>query len=78
MRYLCAALFVMMCSASASAQGAPPGAARMSADDVVARLMRFDRNKDFKIAIDELPERMQSRRSATGRSPISTSGRSAG
>ena len=59
MRYLGAALFVLMCSASASAQGAPPGAARMSADDVVARLMRFDRNKDFKIAIDELPERMQ-------------------
>lgn len=59
MRYLCAALFVLMLSASASAQGVPPGAARMSADDVVARLMRFDRNKDFKIAIDELPERMQ-------------------
>ena len=31
----------------------------MSPDDVVARLMQFDRNNDFKIAIDELPERMQ-------------------
>ena len=31
----------------------------VSADDVVARLMQFDRNNDFKIEIDELPERMQ-------------------
>ena len=60
MRYTCAALFVLIVSASASAQGVSPGAqARVSADDVVARLMRFDRNNDFKIAIDELPERMQ-------------------
>ncbi len=32
---------------------------RLGADDVVARLMQFDRNNDFKIEIDELPERMQ-------------------
>lgn len=59
MRYLCAAVFVLMLSAPASAQGVPSGAPRMNADDVVARLMRFDRNKDFKISIDELPDRMQ-------------------
>jgi len=36
-----------------------PESRRLGADDVVARLMRFDRNNDFKIEIDELPERMQ-------------------
>ena len=58
-------LLLLSCAVTASAQNvsAPPIApkepARMSPDDVVARLMQFDRNNDFKIAIDELPERMQ-------------------
>ena len=66
MRYGCAVLLILMSSAvTAPAQRLStflPTAntqARMSADDVVVRLMRFDRNGDFKIAIDELPDRMQ-------------------
>ncbi len=66
MRYGCAVLLILMSTAvTAPAQRLStflPAAntqARMSADDVVVRLMRFDRNGDFKIAIDELPERMQ-------------------
>jgi len=66
MRYRSVLLLVLLsCAVTASAQNvsAPPIApkepARMSPDDVVARLMQFDRNNDFKIAIDELPERMQ-------------------
>src|SRR5262245_40774854 len=31
----------------------------LGVDDVVARLMAFDKNKDGKITRDELPERMQ-------------------
>ena len=67
MRYLYAALAMLISSAAAaSAQGVqvldPAGkaaTARVSADDIIARLMLFDRNNDFKLAIDELPERMQ-------------------
>ena len=66
MRYGFAVLVMLMSSAApSSAQrltdllATPKGAARVSADDIVARLMQFDRNHDFKLAIDELPERMQ-------------------
>jgi len=66
MRYGCATLvmlFSFAVMASAQNVSAPPIApkepARMTPDDVVARLMQFDRNSDFRIAIDELPERMQ-------------------
>jgi hypothetical protein len=66
MRYGCATLamlFSFVLTASAQNVSAPPIApkepARMTPDDVVARLMQFDRNNDFKIAIDELPDRMQ-------------------
>ena len=62
----CIALLILMSSAvSASAQGvsmtlsATKPQAGASVDDVVARLMQFDRNNDFKLAIDELPERMK-------------------
>ena len=34
----------------------PP--ARITVDDIVARIMRFDKNKDGKVTKDELPERM--------------------
>ena len=34
-------------------------AAKVTADDVIARLMFFDRNQDGKVAIEELSERMQ-------------------
>jgi hypothetical protein len=66
MRYRSGLLILLLsCAVTASAQNvsAPPippkEPARMSPDDVVARLMQFDRNNDFKIGIDELPERMQ-------------------
>ena len=36
-----------------------PRPAGLGVDDVVARLMAFDKNKDGKITKDELPERMQ-------------------
>jgi hypothetical protein len=62
----CIALLIVVSSAvSASAQGAfvTVSAVRQQAgasvDDVVARMMQFDRNSDFKLAIDELPERMK-------------------
>ena len=78
MRYTCAALFVMMLSASASAQDvstqfAPAlqvlptvrtlqmntADARLSVDDVLARMMTFDRDRDGRVATGELSERMQ-------------------
>ncbi len=34
-------------------------AAMLSVDDIVERIMSFDKNKDGKITKDELPERMQ-------------------
>ena len=34
------------------------GPGRLGADDVVARIMAFDKNKDGKVTKDELPERM--------------------
>jgi EF hand len=37
----------------------PPLPAGLGVDDVVARLMAFDKNKDGRITKDELPERMQ-------------------
>jgi hypothetical protein len=37
----------------------PPLPGGLGVDDVVARLMAFDKNKDGKITRDELPERMQ-------------------
>jgi len=78
MRYICAALFVLMLSASASAQGfspqfapeplqmltvlqalQPPGTqATLSADDVLARVMTFDSDRDGRVATTELSERM--------------------
>jgi hypothetical protein len=42
-------------------KGSGPGFARqapISVDDIVARIMSFDKNKDGKITRDELPERM--------------------
>lgn len=36
-----------------------PGGPALTTDDVVERLMSFDKNKDGKITKDELPERMQ-------------------
>ena len=79
MRYGCAALFVLMLSASASAQGGstqfapeplqmltvlqalqPPGTqATLSADDVLARVMTFDSDRDGRVATAEFSERMQ-------------------
>ncbi len=70
MRYGCAALLMLMSfAATASAQGGSAlvgtrlvsggQEARVSVDEIVARLMQFDRNRDFKLAVDELPERMQ-------------------
>jgi EF hand domain-containing protein len=35
------------------------GGRRLTADDIVERIMSFDKNKDGKITKDELPERMQ-------------------
>src|SRR5262245_29864192 len=35
----------------------PPG--RLGVDDIVERIMAFDKNKDGKVTKDELPERMQ-------------------
>jgi hypothetical protein len=43
-------------------QDFPPGFARpapLGVDDVVERIMAFDKNKDGKVTRDELPERMQ-------------------
>src|SRR5262249_29943248 len=37
----------------------PADLRRLTADDVVARIMSFDKNGDGKITKDELPERMQ-------------------
>ena len=66
MRYGFAVLLTLMSSAAtASAQvvsaflSTGKQEARLSADDVVARLMQFDRNSDFKLTFDELPERMR-------------------
>lgn len=66
MRYVFALLLMLVSSAAtASAQtlsdflATPKGGARVSADVIVARLMQFDRNHDLKLAIDELPDRMQ-------------------
>lgn len=66
MRYVFAVLLMLMSSAAmASAQvvssflSTGKQQARVSADDIIARLMQFDRNHDFKLAMDELPERMQ-------------------
>jgi hypothetical protein len=42
-------------------QGPPPGLvqpARISVEDIVERIMAFDKNKDGKVTKDELPERM--------------------
>jgi hypothetical protein len=36
-----------------------PGDRRLTPDDVVARIMSFDKDKDGKVTKDELPERMQ-------------------
>jgi hypothetical protein len=36
----------------------PPTAGRLGVDDVVERIMAFDKNKDGKVTRDELPERM--------------------
>lgn len=35
------------------------GPSRLGVDDIVERIMAFDKNKDGKVAKDELPERMQ-------------------
>jgi len=67
MRYGFAVLLMLMSSAATAPaqrlsdelQAPARGGARVSVDDIVARLMQFDRNHDFKLAIDELPERMQ-------------------
>jgi hypothetical protein len=37
----------------------PGGGRRLTTDDIVERIMSFDKNKDGKITKDELPERMQ-------------------
>ena len=67
MRYGCAALLMLISSAvTASAQvnvfsGSPAKAeARVSFEDMIARLMLFDKNLEGKIATNELSERMQS------------------
>jgi hypothetical protein len=36
----------------------PPTAGRLGVDDIVERIMAFDKNKDGKVTKDELPERM--------------------
>lgn len=66
MRYGIAALLMLVWSAGVAAAQVisfgPVSSAqqvRMTADDVIARLMQFDRNRDLKLAIDELPERLQ-------------------
>ena len=76
MRYICAALAIVISSAAtAAAQVAPlptvrminsltqlmpqqPGS-RVSVDDVLARMLTFDRDRDGKVATGELSERMQ-------------------
>lgn len=83
MRYICAALLMLMSSViAASAQAvstvtrlegelkmleaqvarsaAMPPASAVSADDIVARLMTFDRDRDGKVTSAELSERMHS------------------
>ena len=79
MRYICAALLVLVSSvSSASAQGASTtfepepvrqlaltlqalaGAeSRLSADHVLARMMTFDSDRDGRVTVSELSERMQ-------------------
>jgi hypothetical protein len=76
MRYIGAALAIVIASAAAAAaqetlptvriinsvnQLMPPQAlqARLSADDVLARVMSFDRDRDGKVVTGELSERMQ-------------------
>jgi Ca2+-binding EF-hand superfamily protein len=39
-------------------RGGPGGPGGMSVDDIVARMMQFDKNADGKLSKDELPERM--------------------
>ena len=60
----CGSLLILVLSAAtASAQGArarnPNTDARVNADQVTARLMTFDRNRDGRVAIEELSERIQ-------------------
>jgi len=72
MRYGCAALLMISSAAMVSAQdlptvrnlhltiaGSTPPETRVTPDQVVARLMVFDRNGDGKVATAELSERMQ-------------------
>ena len=58
MRYGFAAVIVLTLSAAASAQEVFTQA-RLSADDVLARMMTFDRDRDGRVATAELSERMQ-------------------
>jgi len=83
MRYICAALLMLMSSvvaasaqavstaisleselktlaAQAARSAAVPPASAVSTDDVVARLMTFDRDRDGKVTSVELSERMHS------------------
>jgi hypothetical protein len=67
-RWLASALFAGLILAGASTaqppglrEGPPKGtaqAAPISVDDIIERIMAFDRNKDGKVTRDELPERM--------------------
>jgi hypothetical protein len=59
------AALVLVGAAGAQPPGQPKGPprravqpARVGVDDVVARVLAFDKNKDGKVAPDELPERM--------------------
>ncbi len=72
MKTSCAALLILMSSVvTAAPQGVSSADHRLvtlsatkqqagaTADDVVVRLMQFDRNDDLKLTIDELPDRMK-------------------
>ncbi len=64
MRYGCAALlmlisFAVTASAQAVSRPAPNGEIHMTPDQMIARVLSFDRNRDGRIALDELAERMQ-------------------
>src|SRR5262245_41112177 len=50
---------VSLAHAQAVLQGSATAVARVTADDVVGRLLSFDRNRDGKVARVELAERMQ-------------------
>src|SRR5438046_7569970 len=51
--------FKKVAEAASRFRSSRPGPRRPAEDDVVERIMSFDKNKDGKVTKDELPERMQ-------------------